>query len=366
MYESFYKLTTRPFQLSPDPRFFYGSPSHKRAMSYLRYGLTQGEGFIVITGDIGTGKTMLVNTLFDDLSKENVVAAQLVTTQLEADDTLRMVAASFGLAHEGLDKATILKNLETFMTSRMRQGKRVLLLVDEAQNLPPRSLEELRMLSNFQLGGRVLFQSFLLGQMEFRNTMQAKGLEQLRQRVIAAYHLEPLDAEQTRGYIEHRLRTAGWQGDPKFTDAAYAEIYKFTGGIPRRINTLCDRLLLFGVLEEIHEFDVDKVKTVIQELKNETSNNDVDVAFDADEIKDKDTKGKEKEKKSGGTLTTKRSQAAAKTASVQAAQPIAADGDVETRLAQLEQKVIKLEEALRRESARLRRAILLSDDFGEL
>lgn len=367
MYESFYKLSARPFQLSPDPRFFYGSPGHKRAMSYLRYGLTQGEGFIVITGDIGTGKTMLVNTLFDDLSKENVVAAQLVTTQLEADDTLRMVAASFGLAHEGLDKATILKNLETFMTSRMRQGKRVLLLVDEAQNLPPRSLEELRMLSNFQLGGRVLFQSFLLGQAEFRNTMQAKGLEQLRQRVIAAYHLEPLDEEQTRGYIEHRLRTVGWKDDPKFTDAAYSAIYKYTAGIPRRINTLCDRLLLFGALEEIHEFDADKVATVVQELKNETSDTDFENVDDASVAKEKEKdKEKDKNKKSGGYQAAKKAQSGAKSSSAQAVQTAVLDGDVETRLAQLEQRVIKLEEALRRESARLRRAILLSDDFGEL
>ena len=364
MYESFYKLTTRPFQLSPDPKFFYGSPSHKRAMSYLRYGLTQGEGFIVITGDIGTGKTMLVNTLFNDLSKENVVAAQLVTTQLEADDTLRMVAASFGLAHEGLDKATILKNLETFMTSRMRQGKRVLLLVDEAQNLPPRSLEELRMLSNFQLGGRVLFQSFLLGQVEFRNTIQAKGLEQLRQRVIAAYHLEALDEEQTRGYIEHRLRTAGWAGDPKFTDAAYADIYKYSGGIPRRINTLCDRLLLFGVLEEIHEFDADKVNTVVEELKKETSSDDFIATPPMRDTKDNDNKPKDK--KTSGTLTARRAQPAARSGSAQSAKPLPADADMETRLAHLEQRVIDLEESLRRETARLRRAIILSDDFGDV
>jgi hypothetical protein len=275
-----------------------------------------------------------------------------------------MVAASFGLAHEGLDKATILKNLETFMTSRMRQGKRVLLLVDEAQNLPPRSLEELRMLSNFQLGGRVLFQSFLLGQAEFRNTMQAKGLEQLRQRVIAAYHLEPLDEEQTRGYIEHRLRTVGWKDDPKFTDAAYSAIYKYTVGIPRRINTLCDRLLLFGALEEIHEFDADKVATVVQELKNETSDTDFENVEDASVAKEKD-KEKEKSKKSG-FQAAKKAQSGAKSSSAQTVQTAALDGDVEARLAQLEQRVIKLEEALRRESARLRRAILLSDDFGEL
>jgi general secretion pathway protein A len=352
MYESFYKLTKQPFQLSPDPRFFYGSPSHKRAMSYLRYGLTQGEGFIVITGDIGTGKTMLVNTLFNDLPKENVVAAQLVTTQLKEDDTLRMVAASFGLPHEGLEKATILKNLETFMTARMRQGKRMLLLVDEVQNLPIRSLEELRMLSNFQLGGRVLFQSFLLGQAEFRKTIQAKGLEQLRQRVIAAYHLEALDGEQTRGYIEHRLAAAGWKNDPKFTDAAYSAIYKYSGGIPRRINSLCDRLLLYGVLENVHEFDGEKIDIVFQELKRETSCPD---AVRGDE------RGGGKDNKSVVPLAGKRQQLNHRAAVGNEAQAVALEGDVETRVAQLEQRVINLEEALRR----LRHAILQSGDAGE-
>jgi len=238
-------------------------------MSYLRYGLSQGEGFIVITGEIGTGKTMLVKTLIEDLAKEDVIVAQLVTTQLQEDDTLRMVAASFGLPYDGLDKATILNNLESFMMSRTREGKRLLLLVDEAQNLPQRSLEELRLLSNYQLGKRVLLQSFLLGQPEFRNTLQAKGLEQLRQRVKAAYHLTPLNAEQTRNYIEHRLHAAGWRDNPKFTDAAFTAIHKCTDGVPRRINTFCDRLLLFGMLEQIHEFDSDQIKTVMQELVSE-------------------------------------------------------------------------------------------------
>lgn len=353
MYESFYKLQARPFQLSPDPRFFYGSPVHKRAMSYLRYGLTQGEGFIVITGDIGTGKTMLVRTLFADLARENVVAAQLVTTQLEADDTLRMVAASFGLAHEGLDKATILKHLETFMTARAREGKRVLLLVDEAQNLPPRSLEELRMLSNFQLGGKVLFQSFLLGQAEFRNTLQAKVLEQLRQRVIAAYHLEPLDPAQTRAYVEHRLTTVGWQGDPKFTDAAFSAIYQHSGGIPRRINTVCDRLMLFGSLEEMHSFDAENVNMVIAELNQETA-----AAPKAEAGKEE---GRAEENRPAARPATASTSAAGKSA---APRSPAANGDLDARIAELEQRVATLEEGLKRERARLRRAILLSDDFG--
>lgn len=270
MYEVFYKLRDRPFQLSPDPRFFFGSRCHKRAMAYLRYGLTQGEGFIVITGDIGTGKTTLMRTLFADLSKENVVAAQLVTTQLEADDMLRMVAAAFGLAHEGVSKAGLLKNLETFLMARNREGKRVLLVVDEAQNIPPRALEELRMLSNFQVGEKALLQSFLLGQQEFRQTLQGEGMEQLRQRVIAAYHLTPLDADETRSYMEHRLRLVGWTGDPSFSESAYAAIHKATVGIPRRINTFCDRLMLYGFLEETHVISENTVNAVSQELLQES------------------------------------------------------------------------------------------------
>lgn len=271
MYESFYNFQGKPFQLSPDPSFFFGSRCHRRAMSYLRYGLTQGEGFIVVTGDVGTGKTTLVKTLFSDIHKENLVAAQLVTSQLEAYDLLKMTAASFGLAYEGLSKAALLKNLEAFLTARAREGKRVLLVIDEAQNLPPGSLEELRMLSNFQLAGRALLQSFLLGQEEFRKTLQGEGIEQLRQRIIASYHLHPLDVEETRNYICHRLERVGWRGDPHFSDESFELIQHYTKGIPRRINTFCDRLLLFGYLEEKHVIDSDIVHTVIEELKNEIS-----------------------------------------------------------------------------------------------
>jgi len=276
MYESFYNLTAKPFALSPDPRFFFGSRGHKRAQSYLQYGLTQSEGFIVITGDVGTGKTILVRNLFAGLDKENIIAAQLVTTQLGADDMLRMVAASYGLAHEGLGKATLLKNLETFLVTRAREGKRVLLVIDEAQNLPLSALEELRMLSNFQLSGKVLLQSFLLGQADFKDTLRAPQMEQLRQRVIAAYHLNPLGEDETKAYIEHRLTLVGWTTDPVISDEAYAAIHKYTSGVPRLINQLCDRLLLFGYLEELLAIDVEHVNTVVKELRQETPGSQFD------------------------------------------------------------------------------------------
>ncbi|MGA7181644.1 MAG: XrtA/PEP-CTERM system-associated ATPase [Thiobacillaceae bacterium] len=271
MYEDYYHLTAKPFQLSPDPRFFFGSKGHKRAMAYLDYGLSLGEGFIVITGEVGAGKTTLVRNLFKQLERENIIAAQLVSTQLDAEDTLRSVAASLGLEHEGLNKSALLKNLEDYLNSASRQGKRVLLVVDEAQNLTARSVEELRMLSNFQNNHSSLIQTFLLGQPEFRGILQGADMQQLRQRVIASYHLGPMDADETRGYIEHRLNMVGWKGNPGFSEDAFASIHRFTGGIPRRINTFCDRLMLFGYLEEISHFDEQQVNEVIEDLRNEVA-----------------------------------------------------------------------------------------------
>ncbi len=269
MYESFYNLRAKPFQLSPDAKFFYNSRGHKRAMSYLRYGITQGEGFIVILGGIGTGKTTMVQALFDQLEDDGVVAAKLVTTQLEADDLLRLVVTSFGLSDDGASKASLLKKLEAFFLAKSREGKRVLLVVDEVQNIPMRSLEELRMLSNFQVGGTALLQIFLLGQQEFVKTLQADGLEQLRQRIIASHYLKALERDEVEGYIEHRLTSVGWKNDPLFDASAYEEIYAYTSGVPRKINTLCDRLMLFGYLEEIHAFDANVVKIVTNELQGE-------------------------------------------------------------------------------------------------
>jgi putative secretion ATPase (PEP-CTERM system associated) len=269
MYNTFYKFTGKPFQLTPDPRFFFASNGHRRAMSYLRYGLSQSEGFIVITGGVGTGKTTLVRNLFAELDPERVVAAQLVTTQLEADDMLSLVVAAFGIDYQGVSKAVLIKRLETFLATCARRGKRVLLVVDEAQNLPARTLEELRMLSNFQISDAPLIQSFLLGQNQFRDTLQSGELEQLRQRIIASCHLNPLESEETRAYISHRLGVVGWQGDPEFSDEVFHTIHALTQGVPRRINVFCDRLLLFGYLEELHRFDEDTIREVAAELQQE-------------------------------------------------------------------------------------------------
>ncbi|MEH6433574.1 XrtA/PEP-CTERM system-associated ATPase [Massilia sp. DD77] len=269
MYETYYGLSAKPFQLRPDPHFFFGSKGHKRAMAYLEYGLSQGEGFIVITGDVGAGKTTLVRNLLNKIPTDQIVAAHIVNTSLDPEDTLRMVVSSFGLPYEGASKAELLNRLEQFLRTVDRQGKRALLVIDEAQNLNARTVEELRMLSNFQTDDRSLLQTFLLGQPEFRATLHSPGMQQLRQRVIASYHLGPMDAQETRAYVEHRLATVGWNGDPSFDDGAYAAVFAYSGGIPRKTNTLMDRVLLMGYLEELHAFGEADVKEVVRDISEE-------------------------------------------------------------------------------------------------
>lgn len=244
MYESHFGLSAPPFLLNPDPGFFFDSRGHSSALSYLKFGLYQAEGFIVITGDIGAGKTTLLRTLLSDIDSDKVVAVQLVSTQLEAGDLLRSAISAFGIPYKGTTKAELISTLEAYLTLLATQKKRAVLIVDEAQNLSRDAIEELRMLSNFQFGNQALLQSFLIGQPELRDMLLSRSLEQLRQRVIASYHLGPMDRDETRRYIEHRLKRVGWVDKPLFEDDAFDEIYQWTSGIPRRINLLCNRLLL--------------------------------------------------------------------------------------------------------------------------
>ncbi len=269
MYEEHFGLTRKPFQLSPDARFFFPSAEHQRALSFLQYGINQGDGFIVITGNVGTGKTTLVQTLLENLDDDELTIGNIVTPNLQEEDLLRVVADCFDIKFEDRTKAQLLKELEHTFQQQAQANRRVLLIVDEAQNIPPRSVEELRMLSNFQLDGKPLIQIFLLGQQEFRSTLLSEGFEQLRQRIIATYHLNPLSEEETRTYIEHRLQVAEYEGRPAFADNAFKAIYNFSEGVPRRINNLCDRLFLFAFLEELEEIDNLVVETVSGEIGSE-------------------------------------------------------------------------------------------------
>lgn len=269
MYESYFGLTGAPFLLNPDPSFFFDSKGHSSALSYLKFGLYQAEGFIVVTGDIGAGKTTLVRTLLGDIDNNKVVAAQLVSTQLEAGDLLRSAIAAFGIPLKGQTKAELIATLEAYLTLLATQNKRAVLIVDEAQNLSRDAIEELRMLSNFQFGNQALLQSFLIGQPELRDMLLSRSLEQLRQRVIASYHLGPMDRDETRRYIEHRLKKVGWNDKPHFDNDAFDEIYQWTSGIPRRINLLCNRLLLATFLAEGQEITATDVARIAMEIRAE-------------------------------------------------------------------------------------------------
>ncbi|TPG43113.1 general secretion pathway protein [Sphingomonas koreensis] len=270
MYEDHYGLTGRPFALTPDPRFWYETATHRKAMAYLGFGLTQGEGFIVITGDIGAGKTTLVGHLMATIDRERQHVIQIVTTQVEADDLLRLVAGGFGIATAGLSKAQLLERIEAGLQAVARSGRRTLLIVDEAQALPVDSLEELRMLSNFQSGGQALVQIFLLGQPEFRDRLHGSdALEQLRQRVIAVHHLEPMEAHEVEPYMIHRLSLVGWQGRPDFTGDALDALYQGSGGVPRLLNQLAARVLLYGAIEGLELIDGAIVRAVIDDMKGD-------------------------------------------------------------------------------------------------
>lgn len=268
MYESYYGLTSKPFQLTPDPAFFFASKLHKRAMSYLQYGLSQAEGFIVITGDIGTGKTTIANSLLDNI-EEDIHAAQIVTPKLSPDEIIKMVAAKFGIDTSNKTKTDLLESLQQYLEDLSRTGKRALLLVDEAQNLPLETIEELRMLSNFQKSGKPLLQSFLLGQAELQPILRAPNMEQFRQRIVASCHLAPLNLDECCKYIEYRMSHAGWDRGELFDQGAFESIHQFSRGVPRKINTLMDRILLYGFLEELDKFTKTDVDEVIKEVAAE-------------------------------------------------------------------------------------------------
>jgi putative secretion ATPase (PEP-CTERM system associated) len=269
MYEAFYKFQGKPFRLTPDPSMLFPSKGHKRAMSYLMYGFEQGEGFVMVTGAVGTGKTLLIQKLFEDLAHRNVTVASIASANLDSEDVLPAVASELNLPFEGRSKEALLHDLKQHLVARSARHARTLLVVDEAQTLTPAALEMLRILTNLEQRGRALLQVFLVGQSDLREIIIANRMEQLRQRIIATFRLEPMEPEESREYILHRLHAVGWKNDPQFDPTVFAGVHHASRGIPRKINLIMDRLLLFGYLEDRHELDRAALTTVLGELREE-------------------------------------------------------------------------------------------------
>jgi type II secretory pathway predicted ATPase ExeA len=281
MYHTFYHLHTEPFRLTPDPAFSFRHERYAKALAYMQYALRQGEGFIMVTGMPGTGKTTLVEQFHSELNSARTLIAKLTSTQLQADELLRMICLSLGVVIEAQDKAGVLHKLREFLIHHAKQGKRILLLIDEAQDLPEHTLEELRLLGNLQLNGRPLLQIFLVGQQHLLDMVEQPAMQPLYQRLVAACHLEPLNLDETRAYIEYRLHRAGWNGDPAFDELSYRMIHRFSEGFPRQINKVCSRLMLYGSIEKKHKIDGFDCLKVLGELLEELPNSTHESSFQA-------------------------------------------------------------------------------------
>ncbi len=269
VYRNYYGLTGEPFRLGPDHRFSLHHESYANAKAYLEYAIFQGEGFIAITGAPGTGKTTLISEILAELDRTKVQVATLTSTQLESRDLLQMVASSFDLHPKDASKANLLVEIETFLVRKIRDGQRAILIVDEAQGLSKGALEELRLLANLQYQYQLLLQIFLVGQEQLLDLISAPEMEHLHQRLVAATTLEALTFDETIDYIEHRLSRVGWKGDPSIDEDALRDIYRYSGGVPRRINLIANRLFLQGGLEGKHSFTVEDITEVIKGLVEE-------------------------------------------------------------------------------------------------
>ena len=247
MYEQFYGFKEKPFQITPNPAFLYRSSKHDTALTYLEYGLTENVGFILLTGEIGSGKTTLVQYILGRLESD-IEAAVIFNTNVSAEELLALILEEFEIPRPAGGKADVLTALNGFLVERYARRKRVLLIIDEGQNLSDQALEEVRMLSNLQSDDQSLLQIMLVGQPELIAKLKKPSMRQFSQRIAASYHLTGLDREETEKYIAHRLQKAGGQPD-LFTPAAVDIIYKLSGGIPRAINLVCQAALVYGFAE---------------------------------------------------------------------------------------------------------------------
>jgi general secretion pathway protein A len=268
MYTTFFGFTCNPFQLTPDPEFLFLSREHKKALTYLNYGISSNTGFILITGEVGTGKTTIIRKILKGLIKD-IRVARVNNTLVSSEQLISMINDDFGIETKGRDKTRMLRDLSDFIINQYALGMRTALIIDEAQNLSPELLEEIRLLSNLETDKLKLLQIILLGQPELKTTLAVPELRQLRQRISINCHINPLDRTETEEYVLHRLEIAGNREAVSFLDGALDALYSATRGIPRLINIFGDFLLLSAFTEETKEISADLVREVATDLDSE-------------------------------------------------------------------------------------------------
>ncbi|HEY7863032.1 MAG TPA: AAA family ATPase [Thermoanaerobaculia bacterium] len=271
MYNDFYGLHEAPFNITPDPRFLFFSDRHREAFNHILFGIRERKGFIQVTGEVGAGKTTVSRAILSELP-EDTHTALILNPALTATQLLRAILVELGLKPRKLDRAQYLEILNAFLIAQAGDGRDVVLFVDEAQDLDGELLEQVRLLSNIETDQRKLLQIVLIGQPELRQKLDAPGLRQLRQRITVRYHLDPLSREETGRYIRHRLRVAGAQdGRPSFTPWAIREIHRYSGGVPRLINAVCDKTLLYGFVNDQESFQWRHIRRAIRELEGKVA-----------------------------------------------------------------------------------------------
>ncbi len=266
MYLEHYSLMRSPFEMTPDPSFLYLGEAHREGLAALVYGVRARKGFVLLTGEVGTGKTTLLHALLAQLDS-STNSAFLFNPRLEALDFFRMLFDEYGIEAESRTKADYLLALNRFLIERLESDHTTVLIVDEAQTLSPEMLEEIRLLSNLETSTSKLLQIVLVGQPELRDQLGRPELRQLRQRIVLRHHLRPFDAEETRFYVDERLRLAGYTGKGIFKGSAYREIYAVTGGVPRLVNIVCDGALLQGFARQLPRLRPAEIREVAEELE---------------------------------------------------------------------------------------------------
>lgn len=373
MYTQFFDLSAKPFELLPNPQFLYLSKGHRKALSYLQYGVQERAGFSLLTGEVGSGKTTLLRDIINKISGE-MALAMVFNTKVDGRQLIALINDDFGLKTDGKDKVQLLNDLNEFLLEENTAGRQAIIIIDEAQNLTEEALEEIRLISNLEADNFKLVQIILVGQPELKQIIARPSLRQLRQRISISCHLNPLNREEVEEYIYHRIGTVGKRDCVSFAEGVFDAIFRFSGGIPRLINLICDYLMLTAFVEETRNVDMDMVNDAINELSFEDHHQTV--KNEADTPTGRDDKGASLRVAVNGNLDDRVSRIEENYAKISAARSeneaiierLSSQGSILEYLINQQQKQFgQIEDQLKRISAqveRLRQAIVADNRRG--